>query len=287
MKRKTFYQFSAPSNLAMVLLMIFPLAMAGYLSFHFVTFLNINSPQFVGFKNYGYILSDQKFWQAFRFSIVIIVITVPSQIVLGFVIALLLDQVSIGVRGVFLALMLLPFIVVPVVGTLMFRQLFEVGGLIEYLYKLIFGKPFLFNPASVKTLVILHLIWHATPYPLVVFFAGLQTLPQEQLEAADVDGASRIQQLWNVVVPHLKPLLMMTSMILIMDMYRMFDSIYVITQQNPIYHAENLMMYNFRIGMQVQRLGRANTTAVLTILGVLVVLIPFLRQTYRNQMGKE
>lgn len=287
MKRKTFYQFSAPSNVVMIVLMVFPLAMAAFLSFHFVTFININEPEFVGFKNYGYILTDPKFWEAFRFSILIIVTTVPSQIFLGFVMALLLDQISMGVRGVFLALMLLPFIVVPVVGTLMFKQLFEVGGLIEYLYKIIFGKPFLFNPASVKALVILHLIWHATPYPLVVFFAGLQTLPQEQLEAAEVDGASRIQQLWNVVVPHLRPLLIMTSMILIMDMYRMFDSVYVITEQNPIYHAENLMMYNFRIGMQVQRLGRANTTAVLTVLGVLVVLIPFLRQTYRAQMGKE
>lgn len=287
MKRKTFYQFSAPSNLVMIVLMVFPLAMAAILSLHFVTFININAPDFVGFKNYGYILTDPKFWEAFRFSILIIVFTVPSQIFLGFVMALLLDQVSMGVRGVFLALMLLPFIVVPVVGTLMFKQLFEVGGLIEYLYKIIFGRPFLFNPTSVKALVILHLIWHATPYPLVVFFAGLQTLPQEQLEAAEVDGASRIQQLWNVVVPHIRPLLIMTSMILIMDMYRMFDSVYVITEQNPIYHAENLMMYNFRIGMQVQRLGRANTTAVLTVLGVLVVLIPFLRQTYRAQMGKE
>jgi ABC-type sugar transport system permease subunit len=287
MKRKTFYQFSAPSNLVMIVLMVFPLAMAAILSLHFVTFININAPEFVGLKNYGYILTDQKFWEAFRFSILIIVITVPSQIFLGFVMALLLDQVSMGVRGVFLALMLLPFIVVPVVGTLMFKQLFEVGGLIEYLYKIIFGRPFLFNPTSVKALVILHLIWHATPYPLVVFFAGLQTLPQEQLEAAEVDGANRLQQLWNVVVPHVRPLLIMTSMILIMDMYRMFDSVYVITEQNPIYHAENLMMYNFRIGMQVQRLGRANTTAVLTVLGVLVVLIPFLRQTYRAQMGKE
>ena len=147
MKRKTFYQFSAPSNLVMIVLMVFPLAMAAILSLHFVTFININAPDFVGFKNYGYILTDPKFWEAFRFSILIIVFTVPSQIFLGFVMALLLDQVSMGVRGVFLALMLLPFIVVPVVGTLMFKQLFEVGGLIEYLYKIIFGRPY---PAALE-----------------------------------------------------------------------------------------------------------------------------------------
>jgi ABC-type sugar transport system permease subunit len=287
MRRKTFFLFTSPSNLAMGILMVFPLVMAIWLSFNFVTFLNINDPDFVGLKNYGYILSDSKFWEAFRYSLLIIVITVPTQIVLGFVMALLLDQVSRRVRGLFLALMLLPFIVVPVVGTLMFKQMFEIGGLYEYLYKVITGRPFLFNAKSVRTLIILHLIWHATPYPLVVFFAGLQTLPTEHLEAAEVDGAGRFQQIFRIVIPHLKPLLIMTSMILIMDMYRMFDSVFVISEQNPAYHAENLMMYNFRIGMGVQRLGRANTTAVLTVLGVLVVLIPFLRQTYRKQMGKD
>ena len=271
----------------MGILMVFPLAMAVYLSFNVVTFLNINDPNFVGLKNYGYILTDPKFWEAFRYSLLIIVVTVPTQIVLGFILALLLDQVTRGLRGIFLALMLLPFIVVPVVGTLMFKQMFEIGGLYSYLYKVIVGKPFIFNAQSVRSLIIFHLIWHATPYPLVVFFAGLQTLPTEHLEAAEVDGAGRFQQIFRVVIPHLRPLLIMTSMILIMDMYRMFDSVFVISEQNPAYHAENLMMYNFRIGMGVQRLGRANTTAVLTVLGVLVVLIPFLRQTYRQQMGKE
>ncbi|MFW6207434.1 MAG: carbohydrate ABC transporter permease [Spirochaetota bacterium] len=287
MKRKIFYQFIAPSNALMFLLMIIPLAYAAYLSFHFVTFMNINTPDPVGFQNYLSIFSDPKFWEAFRFSLLIIVITVPTQIFIGFLMALFLDQVNPIFRGLFLACFLLPFIVVPVVGTLMFKQLFETGGLIEWLYGVVFNQPFQFNPTSVKSLIILHLIWHATPYPLVVFFAGLQTLPQDHLEAAAVDGATRLQQLKYIVIPHLRPLLLMATMILIMDMYRMFDSILVISEQNPIYHAENLMMYNFRIGIKVQRLGRANATAVLTVLGVLVVLIPWLRKTYQSVMGKD
>jgi ABC-type sugar transport system permease subunit len=76
-------------------------------------------------------------------------------------------------------------------------------------------------------------------------------------------------------------------MILVMDMYRMFDSIMVMTEQNPMFQAENLMMYSYRVGMQVQRLGKANATAILTILGVLVVLVPFLRMTYLNQTEKD
>jgi len=287
MKRKLFYKFSAPSNLTMVILMIIPLGVAAFLSFHFVTFRNINAPEFVGISNYIAILKDSQFWQAFRFSMIIVAVAVPVQIVLGFCIALLLDQIRSAARGIYIALILLPFIVVPVVGTLIFKQLFEVGGLIAYLYRFIFNEPFLFTPVSVKVLVIIHLIWNVTPYPVIVFFAGLQGLPDTQLEAAEVDGASAWQQLTRIVIPYLRPLLIMTSMILVMDMYRMFDSIMVMTEQNPMFQAENMMMYSYRVGMMVQRLGRANATALLTILGVLVVLVPFLRITYLNQTGKD
>jgi ABC-type sugar transport system permease subunit len=287
MKRKLFFKFSAPSNLTMITLMLIPLGVAVFLSLHFVTFVNINTPKFVGLSNYTAILSDPQFWQAFRFSMVILIIAVPIQIVLGFCMALLLDQIRSIFRGVILALILLPFVVVPVVGTLMFKQLFEVGGLVAYWYRAVFNQPFLFTPTSVRVLIIIHLIWYVTPYPLVVFFAGLQGLPESQLEAAEVDGASRWQQLVHIVIPFLRPLLLMTSMILIMDMYRMFDSIMVMTEQNPMYQAENLMMYSYRVGMMVQRLGRANATAILTVLGVMVVLIPFLRITYKNQMRNE
>jgi multiple sugar transport system permease protein len=287
MKRGLFYRFSLPSNLMMIVLMLFPLMVAVWLSMHFVTFRNIANPEAVGLQNYIFILQDPLFWQAVRFSLVIIVVTVPIQIGLGFFMALMLDQISTMARGIYMSLMLLPFIVVPVVGTLMFKQQFEVGGLMAYAWRAISGEPFVFTETSVKALIVTHLIWYVTPYPMVVFFAGLQGLSQEQLEAATVDGANRFQQLRYIVVPYLKPLFLMTSMILVMDMYRMFDSLMVMTEQNPIYNAENLMMYNFRVGMKVQRLGRANATAVLTVLGVLVVLIPFLRQTYRAQTGKD
>jgi len=126
MKRKLFFKFSAPSNLTMITLMLIPLGVAVFLSLHFVTFVNINTPKFVGLSNYAAILTDPQFWQAFRFSMVILIIAVPIQIVLGFCMALLLDQIRSIFRGVILALILLPFVVVPVVGTLMFKHFIHV-----------------------------------------------------------------------------------------------------------------------------------------------------------------
>lgn len=284
MKRKLFYQFSAPSNIIMLALMVFPLMMAIWLGLNFLTFRNINAPEFIGLRNYQEVLTDPRFWQSFRFTMLFIVITVPAQIFIGFVMALLLDQAAKWVRGIYLSAFLLPFIVVPVVGTLMFKQLFEPSGLVSWFFRSVIGQRFIFTEFSVKALIILHAIWYVTPFALIVLFAGLQTLPKEVIEAASMDGATRLQQIRHVVIPHLSSLFVLIALISIMDAYRVFDSVFVLTEQNPIFKADTIMVYNFEVALTVQRLGKANAMAVLTVIGILIVLIPFLYRTYHEQL---
>ena len=284
MKRKLFYQFSAPSNFLMITLMVFPLVMSIWLGLNFLTFRNINEPQFVGLANYIDVLTDPKFWEAFRFTILFIVITVPSQMFIGFVMALLLDQASKWVRGIYLSTFLLPFIVVPVVGSLMFKQLFEPSGLMSWFFRSVLEQRFIFTEFTVKALIIIHAIWYVTPFALIVLFAGLQTLPKEVLEAASIDGATFLQKIRHVVIPHLSSLFILISLISIMDAYRVFDSVFVLTEQNPVYKADSLMVYTFKTALSVQRLGKGNAMAVLTVIGVLVVLIPFLYRSYKEQI---
>ncbi|RME53903.1 MAG: sugar ABC transporter permease, partial [Caldilineae bacterium] len=156
MDRKTFYQFTSPSIVIMLALMIAPLGMAIWLGFHFMTFRNINTPEFVGLRNYLEVLADPQFWQSFWFTMQFILITVPVQILLGFFVALLLDQTSSRIRGFYLSAMLLPFIVVPVVGTLMFKQLFEPSGLVYWFFRNVLGHRFILTEQSVKTLIMVH-----------------------------------------------------------------------------------------------------------------------------------
>ena len=127
MNRRTFYMFMSPSLLVMLLLMVFPLLTSIWLSMQFMTFRNINSPEFVLFANYLDVFDDRKFWQAFSFTMTFIALAVPMQILVGFLIAVLLDQVSVRIRGIYIAAFLMPFIVVPVVGTLMVKQLVRIG----------------------------------------------------------------------------------------------------------------------------------------------------------------
>lgn len=284
MQRSTFFRFAAPSLVVMSLLMVFPLLMAIWLGMHRLNFNNLAAPQFIGLQNYQEVLADPRFWQSFRFTVLYMAIVVPAQLVIGFSVALLLDQVSRFVRGLYLSVFLLPFIIVPIVGTLMFKQLFEPSGLFTWLYQTLLDTRFLYSELSVKALIIFHGIWYVTPFALVTYFAGLQTLSQEQLEAAAMDGASRWQKIVHVVLPHLHSLTVLIVMIAIMDSYRLFDSVFVLSEMNPIYKADTVMTYTFQMAVAVQNLGRANAMAVLTVVGIMLVLIPNLIQAYRSQI---
>jgi ABC-type sugar transport system permease subunit len=284
MNRGTFFRFAAPSIIVMSLLMVIPLLMAIWLGMQFMTFTNITSPQFVGSRNYIEVLQDARFWQSFRFTALYAAIVVPAQLVIGFTVALLLDQVSKFIRGIYLSIILLPFVIVPIVGTLMFKQLFEPSGLMAWLYQTIFDTRFYYSEISVKALVIIHGIWYVTPFALVTYFAGLQTLSQDLLEAASMDGATRWHKIRHIVLPHVRSLTIFILLISIMDAYRVFDSVFVLTQMNPIYTANTIMTYTFQTAVTVQRLGKANAMAILTVVGIMIVLIPFLIQSYREQL---
>ena len=149
---------------------------------------------------------------------------------------------------------------------------------------MILDDKFRYTEVSVKALIIIQGIWNVTPFALVTYFAGLQTLPAEQVEAASIDGASRWQKIRYIVLPHVRSLTIFILLISLMDAYRVFDNIFVLSEMNPIYKADTIMTYTFRTAVTVQRLGKANAMAVLTVLGIMIILIPNLIQTYRQQV---
>jgi ABC-type sugar transport system permease subunit len=283
MKRGTFLFFVTPSVIVMTTLMILPLLAAFILGLHFITFRNLDAPVWVGLQNYQEVLADPEFWDSLEFTLIFTVVTVTFRIILGLFFALLLDQIT-RFRGVFIAGALLPFVLTPVVGTLIFRDMFDRGGLYWYMIQQIFDYRMFMNATTVQSLIMFHGVWVSTPFAMIVLFAGLQTVPQETLEAARVDGASWFRQLWHIVLPHLRSLFVFIALISIMDAYRVFDSVFVLTQQNPIFDAESIMYYTFQVALSFGRLGKANAMSILTVIGIFVVLVPFLVMTYRDQL---
>lgn len=285
MNRKTFAGFVWPSLFIMVVLMVFPLVTTAIMSFQRIYLRDLSERQWIGFENYTDVLSDPNFWAAFRLTILFVVIVVPVHLVLGFGLANVLDRVIRG-RGFYMSALLLPFVVTPVVGTLMVRNLFDRGGLISWLWKVFTDDLFVITPDNVKWVMITHGIWAITPFAALVFFAGMQTLPQERVEAAQIDGADFWATQRFVVIPHLRSLIVFVLLITIMDTYRVFDSSFVFGQSVG-QSANTMQVYNFQMALSgsIGSIGKGSAMAVITVIGVFVVLIPFLRKTYNEQIA--
>lgn len=286
MDRRTFAGFTIPSVLIMVLLMAVPLITTVYLSFNRIFLRDLNDRQWIGFENYTEVLSDPAFWDAFKLTILFVAIVVPAHLVLGFGLATLLDRVKRG-RSFYMAALLLPFIVTPVVGTLMVRDLFDRGGLLAWLWNLATGETFVIDAGNITWILILHGIWATTPFVVITLFAGMQTLPPERLEASEIDGAGFWAKQRFIVIPHLRSLIVFILLISIMDSYRVFDSSFVFGQSVGE-SANTLTVYNFEVAFrgQLGRVGKGNAVAVLTMIGMFVALIPFLRKSYVEQIAE-
>ena len=284
MKRTTFFQFTAPSNIVMIVLLVFPLMYAVWLGMHFITFRTFNEPVVVGLETVRTVLAEPAFWASLRWTLIIVVVTVPIHMILGFVIALFLDQVKGRMRAFYLAAALIPMIVVPLIGTIIFKQLFDPPGLVAWAYKNITGNIFVFDGNSMKLLIMVHTIWIITPWAIVLFFAGMQTISEDLVDASSIDGASRLQQIRHVVIPHLRPLILLTLLIAVMDMFRLFDNVFVLTRLNPVFRADTVMTYNYRTATTLKRLGLGNSIAIILVVAIVVALIPLMYVSYRDQI---
>jgi ABC-type sugar transport system permease subunit len=283
-KNKEFAAFVAPSMIALVTFTIIPLVMAFSLSLQAFEYWTLNERIFVGLSNYASIIGDSRFWQAFRFTLIIMLIVTPTEMFIGFVIALMLDQISKRSRGIFIALALTTYVSVPVVAAYMFRGLFYTGGLGNWLFQLLTDRHLIMNEASVKIILIIYQLWRDTPFVILVVFAGLQSLPEELLDAAAIDGANRLKQIRYVTIPHLTPILILIALTVLGALYNIFDPIFVITGMNPAFHADSIMAYNWRTATQYGQLGKANAMALLIIIGSLIIRMPFLVGTWRSQL---
>jgi ABC-type sugar transport system permease subunit len=133
-------------------------------------------------------------------------------------------------------------------------------------------------------MLIVYGVWHSAPFAFVVFYAGLQTLPMDQIESARIDGANRWEQVRYVIIPHLMPLITFVALIQLMDNFRVFEPI---VGFNAEAHATSLSWIIFNdLGGETRQLSAAATTSILTIFGVAILLTPVLWRTWQDFKGK-
>ena len=224
--------------------------------------------------------ASTEFQGALRFTLLYTFVTTPFVLLLGFALALGVNHVAQRWRPLYISASLLPFIITPVVGALAIKWLFRDNGLVPYFLSQFGVSLFWMAQAwSARLLIILYGIWHVVPFAFIVLYAGLQSVPQDSLEAARIDGANAWQRLIYVTLPHLAPLFIFITLIHLMDAYRVFEPVVVLTRGAFTTSVQYLTYY---ILLQEINPYKASAAAVLTTAGISVLLIPLLVRTWRE-----
>ena len=283
MSRNEFAAFVAPCAVVTLALLVAPVFYTVYLSFQHLSFGG--SPEFVGWGNYRVLMGDDQVLGALTFTLVFIGVSIPIHTILGLALALMLERVGDRLRGWLISAYAMPFIVTPVVGTLVFSWLFkDFWGVLPYLLeKLNIHILWFAQPWAARTMVILWGIWWSFGFNVMVLYAGLQTLPDDYRRAAMVDGASYWQRLRYIVVPHLMPFLLLITLFNVIDGFRVFDSIWVMTKGGPGTATESIGYLTYRVSFVLRQLGKGSALAVLSIVGTFILLLPLLIARFRLQ----
>ncbi|MGC6517569.1 MAG: carbohydrate ABC transporter permease [Candidatus Puniceispirillaceae bacterium] len=228
------------------------------------------------------------FWRALRFTITFTLITLPLVLGIGLAIALAVNNAAKSLKGPVIFISLLPFIITPVIGALSIRWLFIGDGILTAGLEWYLGRDIaMFAQGwTIEILMLFYRVWHVAPFAFVVFYAGLQTVNQDTIESAIIDGASRFERLRFVIVPHIMPLIIFVSLIHLMDSYRAFEEIVGFSSQAHVISLQWLT-YDFLTPDDSgnRSISRASASAMLTMLGIVLLLAPLLRRTWKDFTG--
>jgi trehalose/maltose transport system permease protein len=274
-----------PALAVVAFVAIYPLGKTVYQSFTNQEFLaGIEPTKWVGLQNYRDLWHDtifrQSVWETVKFTL----ITVSFEFVLGMIIALVVNSNFKG-RGAMRAAMLVPWAIPTVVAAQMWKWMFDdVFGVINdagvRLHILNHSVAWISQPSTALAAVSAVDIWKTTPFVALLLLAGLQVIPRDLYEAADVDGASKWQQFWRITLPLLRPAILVTLIFRTLDALRVFDVFYVFygnrpdTQTMAIY-AQSTIVSDGHVGY-----GSAVSVAIFLIIGLFVVIyVTFMRVT--------
>ncbi|MFT5930478.1 MAG: ABC-type sugar transport system permease subunit [Oceanospirillaceae bacterium] len=223
------------------------------------------------------------FYKALAFTLTYTFVVTPFVIVLGLAIALGVNSLPKFAKGPTIFVSLLPMIVTPLIGSLILFWMIDGDGVIGASLQYLFNDPNLSlkaSPSLTWMMLIVYGIWHSAPFSFIVFYAGLQSVPADTLEAATIDGANRWQRIRYVVVPYMKPLVVFITLMQLMDNFRVFEPIVSFASEAS---ATSLSWIIYKdLTQDTQLFGSAAATSMLTIVGVAILLLPVLIRTWRD-----
>jgi multiple sugar transport system permease protein len=278
-----------PGQIVSLLVLVVPLAVAFYMSFTdwTPTHGSLWQATLVGLDNYKELLVyDTRFVEAVVRTLLISTVCLALEFVLGLSLAVLFLREFRG-KAILFSAFLTPMMILPVVVGYTFWMLFQSNGPINQLLMLVFGSgagPQWFRSAPLAiSAVIITEVWHWTPLFFLILLSGLNAIPENPVRAAVILGATPRQVFWRIVLPMLKPVIIVAFVIRAMEIVKLFDEVFMLTRGGPGTSTETISLYIYKLAFADFQLAYGAAAAFLVLLGTLV-LIHLLLAPIRNQL---
>jgi len=268
-ERKLAWMLCAPAVLVMVLVTAWPIIYAVLLSFQRYDLRFPDDTEFVWFDNYAAVLTNGYWWNAFGITMFITVVSVVIELVLGMALALIMHRAIVG-RGLIRTTTLIPYGIVTVVAAFSWFYAWN----LDNGYILSESAPLTEQWPSVF-IIILAEVWKTTPFMALLLMAGLALVPEDLLKAASMDGANGWQRFTKVIIPVMKPAILVALLFRTLDAFRIFDNIFVLTKgQND---TASVSMQNYTNLFKGLNLGIGSAMSVLIFISVAIIAFVFIK----------
>ncbi|MDJ0992652.1 MAG: sugar ABC transporter permease [Dinoroseobacter sp.] len=271
----------APAVILLLGWMLVPLTMTLYFSFKKYLPLRGGDLGWVGFENYVRFVSSSAFWPAVQATLVIVGGVLLITVVLGILLAMLLDQPMWG-QGVVRILVIAPFFVMPTVSALVWKNMFmdPVNGLLAHLWRFFGAEPISWLSEASMTSIIMIVSWQWLPFATLILLTAIQSLDSEQLEAAEMDGASPLNRFWHIILPHLSRAITIVILIQTIFLLSIFAEIFVTT--GGAFGTRTLTYLIFQRVLESQNVGLGSAGGVYAIILANIVAIFLMRIVGKN-----
>ena len=267
---------AGPAFFVMLFVVLYPILQALYDSLFKYRLTAPGDREFVGLGNYGVILTDPVFWKDLGVTLLITVVTVVVELILGFLLALAMHHAIKQTRGLIRTIILVPYGIITVVSAFAWFYMFSIdSGYINAWFEWVPGVDADLNwfaqSSTALFVIMLSEIWKTTPFISLLLLAGLAQVPGDLTEAASVDGASWWQRMKLVILPNMKASIMVAVLFRAMDAFRIFDSIYIMT--NGAYGTEVLSLLAYRTSIGRLEIGMGSAVSVILFLCVALMAV--------------
>lgn len=282
-ERKLAYWLIAPAVVLMLAVTGYPIIYAVWLSLHRYNLASPADIKFVGFANYATILGDKYWWTAFFVTLIITVVSVAIEFVLGLALALVMHRTIFG-KGLVRTAILIPYGIVTVAASYSWYYAWTPGT--GYLANLLpDGNAPLTQQIPSLAVIIVAEVWKTTPFMALLLLAGLALVPEDLLKAAEVDGASAWTRLTRVIIPLIKPAILVALLFRTLDAFRIFDNIYVLTGGSNDTASVSILGYDNLF--KAFNLGLGSAISVLVFLAVAVIAFIYIKLFGASAPGAE